>query len=174
MDARGIARVHVDAWRDTYADVLPRDYLVNRLGVPRMASQWARCLSRQGRGEQTVVVTDGRRVVGFASSGASREPHFPHDGEIYAIYVDIDYQGLGLGRRLCAAAARHALELGRPAICVEVLERNPSRFFYEAMGARPVVSKHHPFAGLTLPALIYRWAEIDALAAADVRRTSRP
>ena len=49
---------------------------------------------------------------------------------------------------------------------VEVLEGNPSRFFYEAMGARMIALQCQRFAGRDLPTYVYAWSDIRALAGA--------
>ncbi len=45
-----------------------------------------------------------------------------------------------------------------------MLEGNPTRFFYEAMGAVRVALKTHRFEGEVLPSVLYRWSDLNALA----------
>ncbi len=164
-DAMAIARVHVDAWRDTYPNLISADYLADTLNLGRTTAYWARCLRDNGGREQIYVALAGRsEVIGFAAFGPSREAMFPTDSELYAIYLDIDLQGQGIGRQLCRTVARHLIKVGTKSLCVEVLEGNPSRFFYEAMGAERVALKEHRFEGQVLPSVIYRWSDLNALA----------
>lgn len=52
------------------------------------------------------------------------------------LYVDERLRGSGLGRRLLATVAAHALATGIPRIELHVVETNTARHFYEAVGFR--------------------------------------
>jgi len=172
-DAATIARIHVETWRDTYAALLPAHYLTSTLSVERNALHWARALRHaDGRDRTLVAETTGGTVVAYAAFGRSRDRLYPQDGELYAIYVSLDAQDLGIGRLLCGVTAERLLAAGRQAMGVEVLAGNPSRFFYEAMGAQLIATKTHVFAGEALPALLYRWPELTVLIAKT--RRSKP
>ena len=166
-DALAIARVHVDAWRDTYANLLSSDYLAEKLNIGRTTAYWARCL-RQGSGLEQIYVAliEQTEVVGFTAFGPSREAMYPDDSELYAIYLDVDAQGQGIGRQLCRTVAKHLIKIGAKSLCVEVLEGNPSRFFYEALGAERVALKEHRFEGELLASVLYRWPDLKVLASA--------
>ncbi len=164
-DADGIARVEIEAWRDAYATLLPQHYLVNALNLARCTEGWRRRLSRRRTG--TIVIDTGGRfgkIVGYTSCGASQDRGLPFMGEIRELYLLPDYQGRGMGRRLCSTAAARLAADGHDSMCVEVLEGSPSRFFYEAMGGRLVARARHPLAGTVLPTLIYGWDDLTQLA----------
>lgn len=164
-DAFGVARVEINAWRDAYPTLLPQRYLVKGLNLARCCSGWRR---RLGRGRDNILVLDSDdptdEIVGFATFGPSRKRSLPYLGEINELYLMPDYQGRGLGRRLCAAAAAKLSRDGLSSMCVEVLQGSPSRFFYEAMGGRLAARARHPLAGTVLPTLIYGWDDISQLA----------
>jgi ribosomal protein S18 acetylase RimI-like enzyme len=74
-------------------------------------------------------------VVGFVSVGACREADA--DGELFAIYVDPDHWGSGLGRELIAAGEERLRDLGLEDSVLWVLEDNPrARRLYERAGWR--------------------------------------
>ncbi len=165
-DAYRIAQVEIEVWRDAYPDLLPAEYLVDRLDITRMAALWGRRLGGQKfRNHCRVAIdaTDG--IVGFVTFGPARERDVPSDGEIYELYVLTDYQNRGLGRRLCAEAAGALRRHGAGSLVVEVIEGNPARFFYEALGAKIAARETRPFAGLRLPSLLYSWNNIGTLLA---------
>jgi ribosomal protein S18 acetylase RimI-like enzyme len=165
-DAYRIAQVEIEVWRDTYPDLLPAEYLVDRLDIARMAALWGRRLQGQefrNHCRVAVEATDG--IVGFATFGAACARDVSSDGEIYELYVLTDYQNRGLGRRLCTDAAEVLDRQGAGSLVVEVIEGNPARFFYEALGAKIATRENRPFAGLRLPSLIYSWDNIGALLA---------
>lgn len=48
---------------------------------------------------------------------------------------------------------------GLPSLLVWVLERNPSRRFYETLGGRPVAAKELEIAGVALREIAYGWTD---------------
>ncbi len=159
-DAKAIARVHVETWRSTYAGVIPDAYLT-RLSVGERTRRWRAILSRRDQG-LTLVVEDGEAgVVGFGSAGEARHDGLPADsdwnGEVYALYLLPDWHGAGLGRRLLDGLFEHLSRIRRLNVILWVLEANPTRFFYEAMGGRMIARRREPFAGVMLDELAYGW-----------------
>lgn len=137
-DAYGIARVHVDTWRDAYAGILPADVL-DGLDVDERAER-----NRQGlagpRRFTNLVATSAGEVVGFVLFGAYRNGSDPSDldptvGEVLAIYVDPAHQGHGVGWALMDAAVTELTGRGVTEIRLWVLAENAaSRRFYERYG----------------------------------------
>lgn len=99
-DAKGIARVHVDVWRETYSGIVPSSHL-DQLNYEARERRWQDILSDSTPDRKNFVATDlTRSIVGFASIGPGRDPDFEKFGEIYAIYVYQRCQGQGLGSLL--------------------------------------------------------------------------
>lgn len=163
-DAPAIARVEVSAWRDAYPMLLPERFLVGGLDPARRSMAWTRRLDRRSDHETVLVLVDGSAgIVGYAAYGAARGSAAKATAEIYELYLHPDFQGRGFGRRLCAAIAGRLLERGASSLCVEVLEGNNARFFYEALGGRLAARKRHAFAGRKLPTLVYAWDDLRAM-----------
>jgi ribosomal protein S18 acetylase RimI-like enzyme len=160
-DADDIARVHVETWQSTYAGLVPSDYLA-RMNVARAAPQWHRAAAQAERGNDLMVAEADRQVVGFVSFGPTRTPQLPYSGEVYALYVAIDWQGQGLGRRLLATALEALAKEGHRGAMLWVLAANPSRFFYEAMGGERAGERLERFAGTELEELAYGWPNLEA------------
>src|ERR1700722_14940827 len=95
-DAVPLARIYVEAWRDTYAAILPHQLLAN-MSVEMHAARLERAI-RKG----AVLVAEAPRhgVVGLAGFGAARDHVLGFDGEVYTLYVDPDFLGQGVGRSL--------------------------------------------------------------------------
>ena len=53
---------------------------------------------------------------------------------------------------------------GHEAAVIWVLEANPSRFFYQAMGGNVVAERTERFAGTTLAELAYGWEQLHSAA----------
>lgn len=173
-DSRELARVHVETWRHTYAGMVPDQYLTS-LTIDAKAQAWKQWIGRQGRQESILLVetrpekTAGKsaggagRVVGFGHAGPSRDRDLPFKGEVYTLYVDIDWQGRGIGRQLLGRLFRDLLDRGLDSALIWVLADNPSRFFYEAMGGQRTAERQDPFAGVLLDEIAYGWPDAAAL-----------
>jgi L-amino acid N-acyltransferase YncA len=100
-DAHGIAVVHVEAWRETYAHVLPAQVLAN-LSVAQRAARWA---ERIAAPSPTVwVAVDGDLIVGWATSSSGHAADAPRDLELEGIYLRASHYGSGAGQALLDAA----------------------------------------------------------------------
>jgi ribosomal protein S18 acetylase RimI-like enzyme len=133
-DAQAIAAVHVASWRAAYAGLLP-DELLARLDADARARQWRERLAGLGAGAFVLVFEHLGQVRGFVSGGPDR--HGSADGEVYAIYVDPDWQGRGAGTRLLTAASRRLAEARFCQASLWVLVGNdPAVGFYESRGWR--------------------------------------
>lgn len=160
-DAASIARIHVDTWRATYAGILPDHYLVG-MQRARQAASWRRAIGADRGGRMTLVMEGaGVGIVGFANTGPARKSGLPQGsdvrGEIYTLYVDPDWQGNGFGRALLNGGLATLVENNLSGVVVWVLEANPSRFFYEAMGGERIASRQETFAGVDLAEIGYAW-----------------
>ncbi|MFL1462198.1 GNAT family N-acetyltransferase [Roseococcus sp. DSY-14] len=166
-DALAMARVHVAAWRTTYPGILPDAYLAG-LSVTQEAAGYQHGLA-MGRGGHAgfLAVADGAEapgggVVGFVTGGLARRPGIA-EGEVETLYLLDDFRERGIGRRLMRAMASHLASLGAASAFAWVLEQNPSRFFYERLGARPAAREEIRFAGAALPQRAYAWEAIHTL-----------
>lgn len=176
-DAGAIGAVHVAAWRSAYPGILPDTYLA-RLSASRQAAYYDNAV-RSGVGVHVAsasgadlgAIGGAARVVGFVSGSRAREGHWTEtlaEGEIETLYVLDDWRERGLGRRLMRAAAAHLASSGCGSAFVWVLRANPSRWFYERLGGRPVAEATIHVAGVPVVQTAYVWAPIEKL----VRATS--
>lgn len=159
-DVYAIGRVHVETWRSTYAGLVPDDYLTS-MSVAKKARDWQRTVEDPQQWGRCIVAATTVGLVGFANHGETRNPELPYSGEVYALYVEVDWQNRGVGRALLARCFQDLREMGHRAAVVWVLANNPSRFFYEAMGGHSVAERQTPFAGTTLTERGYGWADLD-------------
>lgn len=163
-DASGIARVHVASWRSTYPGILPEGFLVN-LSADAYTRRWRALLGGAGRGRRTFVAVDpAEGIVGFASCGPQRTAIQGYAGEFYAIYLQDYAQGQGWGRRMMATMAAEMLGEGLRSAVVWVLRDNPSRWFYERLGAQRLAEQPIKFAGARLSEVAYGWMDLLPLA----------
>ena len=132
QDASAIGRVHVRAWQAAYRGQMPDDYL-DGLRPEERAASWERDLRRERDRDAMLVADDNGRVVGFALVGPAQDPEGA--GQLYAINVDPDHWGTGVGRALLAAAQAELARLGYTEAVLWVLPGNArARRFYEVAG----------------------------------------
>jgi ribosomal protein S18 acetylase RimI-like enzyme len=158
-DARAIARLDVDTWRTTYAGMLSTAYLVG-LSERRRELGWRGVILREPRDVRIAVETGGT-IRGFGSCGPNRGDRF-FTGEVFTLYVAPDWQNQGIGRQLLIALFRRLVAAGRRSAIVWVLRDNPSRFFYERLGAQQVSHKALPVGGAAVEAVAYGWRDLPA------------
>ena len=84
-DARSVAEIHVDAWRASYASIVPAEYLAS-LSFERHEAMWSECIAR--RVPELLVAKEADIVRGWVNFGQCRdEGSSKVDAEIWAIYV---------------------------------------------------------------------------------------
>jgi GNAT superfamily N-acetyltransferase len=138
-DARAIAEIVVSGWQTTYRGILADEFL-DSLRVDARETAWREMLGRDADGGTPAWVAErSGRLVGFVSSGPSRDEDVPRSAaEIYAIYVLPQSWRQGLGSSLLETAVEHWQGGGAHALVLWVFEANErARSFYEAMGWQP-------------------------------------
>ena len=86
-DAGPIARVHLDAWRTTYADFLPADFLAGLSYQDREATWVDTLATHRPRTCNFVAETNEGEIVGFACGGPEEEGDQIYPGELYLVYL---------------------------------------------------------------------------------------
>ena len=143
--------------------MLSTSYLLG-LSDRRRELSWRGVILREPRDVRVAVEAEGA-IVGFGSCGPNRGDRF-FSGEVFTLYVAPDWQNQGIGRRLMVALFRRLVASGRRSAIVWVLRDNPSRFFYERLGAQQASHKALPVGGAAVEAIAYGWRELpDYLAA---------
>ncbi|TWT08917.1 GNAT family N-acetyltransferase [Planomicrobium sp. CPCC 101079] len=156
-DAKGIAKVHVDSWKTTYAQILPASYLTS-LSYEQRELLWLNNME-----SSEVFVAEGKdgEIVGFSTGGPERSGNYPkHIGELYAIYILEEYQRRGLGKALVQPVIEQLQQQNIDGMVVLGLEDNSSRSFYEALGAKEIDNISIKIAGTNLNELVYAWDNI--------------
>ncbi len=148
-DSEGLAKVHVDSWRQTYRGYMP-DSVLDELSYGQSTQRWQNNLQHP-KAETYVAVEEERDIVGFASLGTTRDEDMDQRwGELYALYVAPTKLRQGIGKLLMDCIVRNAKERF---VCLHlwVGDRNdPAIAFYEAQGfSLDGQTKHEPAANGT-------------------------
>lgn len=163
-DADALGVLHVQAWLETYAGIMPADLLASFSRV-RRAEAWRGMLNRGSSG--LFAAEEAGSVVGFGLCGPQRTATLSnYRGEIYAINVLRRSQGRGLGRALMTAMVQSLRDRGISSLTLLVLAANiPARQFYQRLGGRMIGEVATNFGGAHLPEQVYCWDDLSMLAA---------
>jgi GNAT superfamily N-acetyltransferase len=130
-----IARVHVRSWQAAYRGLID-DAVLDSL-QPEQRVGWYLFDPASPADPQTIVAHAGKRIVGFSSFGPTRDADARGAGEIYALYVDPEHWGAGVGRRLLENSRRRLKAGGyAEAVLWVLLGNEPAERFYLADGWR--------------------------------------
>jgi ribosomal protein S18 acetylase RimI-like enzyme len=159
-DASDIARVHVDAWRETYNGILPTEVLEG-LSYERREQHWHEVLSDPSSNTILYVLDRvGEGIKGFVAVGPERDQVKGYDGELYAIYLLKEVQGQGHGRRLFERGIEALRQKGFQSMVLWVLKDNPSRGFYEHLGGVVVGEKPIEIGEREYVELAFGWPQL--------------
>ena len=158
-DAADVAQVYIDSWHDTYPGVLPSALL--RAMTPRgQTARWLAAIKAQSRETVLVAETQQYGIVGMASMGPSRDLNLGFDGEVYTLYVDPAFYGMGVGRALLKGGFRCLRADGLSSCVIWAHALNNARFFYEAMGGRLIAERTTRLMGEACPETAFGWSTL--------------
>ena len=134
-DAFQIAKVHVGTWQFAYRGQMP-DAFLNALSVESRTKFWQEVLSISDSPGTVWVAEEDKKIIGFCSVGPSKDAdRKPETGEVYAIYVDSNSMGKGVGSKLMDKSLKTLKQKGFKEATLWVLDTNEkTRRFYESKG----------------------------------------
>jgi L-amino acid N-acyltransferase YncA len=134
-DASGIAKIHVETWQCAYKGQIPDSYLQS-LSVEKRTERWKDILSNPKDNSHTLVAVEDGQVLGFCSVSHCRDEDMPSEvGELWAIYVDANKMGKGVGTALMGKGIEYLIEQGYKKATLWVLTSNEkTRKWYESKG----------------------------------------
>jgi L-amino acid N-acyltransferase YncA len=171
-DAEIVAQLHVDAWRESYASLMPPEAL-NALNVEEQAARWRDIFRGEASDDASAVflaLDEADSPCGFAACGRQRSPRLAEAGfpvEFSTLYLLRRAQGRGLGRAMMSAMAKHLIAEGYSRASGWVFrDYPPACRFHEALGAkRTGIDGEWTILGVTLADISYGYWEISKLVA---------
>jgi len=121
-DALAVARVHVRSWQAAYRGLMPGEYL-DQLKPEDRAARYD-FATRDPEKPQTMLAIEGDQILGFVTTGPSRIAELLDHGEMYALYLDPEHWGRGIGVSLVEAGRARLKKIGFLKACLWVLEGN--------------------------------------------------
>jgi ribosomal protein S18 acetylase RimI-like enzyme len=164
-DAAELAKVHVKAWRETYAGILSDRYLAD-MREELHRRRWIRQLARPTPGGVVLAAEGPRGLVGYCAGAVITATPRAADAEVFTLYLVQAAQRAGIGRQLLAATAAVLSARGAGSLVLWVLNANRSaRSFYERLGGSPAGERSVSGWSGQLKETAYLWRDIETLAA---------
>lgn len=139
-DAEQITFVHLESWKTTYRGIFPDEWLDKspETIAKNVVNRRMRITQEAESNWQEIVAEVDGKIVGLASGGVNRNPEFPYQADLCAIYLLKEYQNQGIGRLLVRAFAELVIKNGMQSMIIWALEENhKARRFYEKLGGKP-------------------------------------
>ncbi|MDG2571184.1 GNAT family N-acetyltransferase [Vibrio parahaemolyticus] len=159
-DIEGIARVHVQGWRESYKDFLRPEALAG-LSVEERMRMWQGAFAEPDpRARLLVAQADTGEIVGFARGGPIREgaEQLGAEAEIFAIYLLDKVKRQGIGQRLMRGVFAHLSQHGFRSVGLwELKDSLSARRFYGALGGQPGAEQSFDLRGQMVAEVAYRF-----------------
>jgi len=162
-DIRSVAKVHAESWRTAYKGIVPDEYLSFAETVD-WEEHWSSIEKPEYKTQVFVADSEEFGVVGVASAGPERTGDNVYAGELYALYLLPNFQGIGLGKRLTITTSKHLVEIGIHSMLVWMFKNNTrARLFYQALGADYIRDKEITVAGGLVTITAYGWKDLTVM-----------
>ncbi len=136
-DARQIAEIVVEDWKNAYRGIIDSDYL-DALNVEE------RYQREKQRYQVYTVAAEDREVLGFAWNETAGDE--APDCEIIALYVRYAKRNNGIGKILFRNSVEYFRAAGKKKMIIWCLKDNAeARKFYEKMGGQVYKTGTHPW-----------------------------
>jgi len=180
-DIPALARLHIAAWRESYADWMPAEVLAG-LAPDDWGTRWRTQMAAADHDPAYAAFLALDETGAPAGFGACRRQTsqkllpLGYDGEIVSLYLLRRIQRQGVGRRLVCEMASHLLAHGCAACGFWVFRDSlKAQAFYERLGATPTgVEGVWEIFGMVLPEMAYGWKDIRPLSAGGDRHSRHP
>ena len=129
-DAVGISYVSAQSWLESYSEIIDINYLKERVDNYVEKAERTRKYLDIINGKYFVAIHDGK-VVGIMTAERRSDEAYKDYGEIGAIYVLKDYQGLGIGKNLFEIGFETLKSFGYKKAKLECLVGNNTINFYK-------------------------------------------
>ena len=136
QDARAIAQISVDTWKDAYKGLIDDTVLEGRKLDDKRISSWSENIQNP---DFTVLVCEDNEILGYLWAGPARDD-YGLKNEIYALYVKTSNQRQGIGSKLINA---YKQTINNEHFYLYMIKNNKkASSFYEALGGS-IWKKHN-------------------------------
>ena len=132
-----VARSHQDsAWKKAYKGIIDKDILDN-LDKNKKIEKW----KNHYYIENIIVAEENGKIMGYCrySDEVASKPIAGADSEVMALYVDCEYQRMGIGKALIKEVIEKLKMLNKKSMIIWCLKKNRNaRKFYEKIGGKQI------------------------------------
>ena len=150
-DVQQIAQVHVQSWKETYIGII-RQYVIDELSVEQRIQLWQKLVIDQNH--RIFVYEHEGQILGFLDGYLNPNNNI---AEIKAFYFLKEIKGQGIGRTMFEKFHRFVGPQKHRILRLGVINKNPSRYFYEKMGGQAVEEKDASDLGEGITEVFYQW-----------------
>jgi ribosomal protein S18 acetylase RimI-like enzyme len=160
-DAAEIANVHINSWRESYAGLMPQEFLDDRPLYFRNRFRLWKKVTVDPTNRTYVAECPLNGVIGFINGSAARDKEYAEYAEVYCIYLLKKYQRKNIGSELLKMYFEEMKNKGFKKVYLWVLKDNPSIIFYEISGGKHNGHvKEAEIAGVKMQELCYVWEDL--------------
>jgi GNAT superfamily N-acetyltransferase len=153
-DEASISRLCVEAWWETYADILPHEEIKEITEGWYSLEQVKNHIAPCERWDGWIVAEESGSVLGVAGAGMTSET----ETELFDLYVDIKHKARGIGSMLLGEVTREAKHKGAKEQWAAIIQNNMKGIlFYLARGLVQRGERTYPDG--SDPTLLF-WREI--------------
>ncbi|WP_210585021.1 GNAT family N-acetyltransferase [Streptomyces sp. GESEQ-35] len=156
-DCDRVAEIRIRGWQTAYRGLMPQSYL-DGLSAEEDAERRRTRFTQSEAGVVNLVADRAGETAGWACHGPYRNGEVrTEDVELYALYVDSESFGHGIGQALLQESVRRCAAAGHRRMLLWVLKGNArARHFYERAGFRADgAEESFVVAGVVVPEVRY-------------------
>lgn len=160
-DACDIARVVAYSWIDTYQGLMDQSYLEDKISTERLNYSIEKTKKLINSTDTYFVATVDDKVVGMVYYEKSSEDDFKDYGYLEAIYLNKNYQGLGIGKMLFKKAVTGLKEMGFNKFYLHCLKGNNTLNFYKKYKGEVIEIIKYPLRDFNVDAEVVAFNDIN-------------
>lgn len=130
QDAESIVNININGWIKTYHGIFPNEFL-KKLKQKKLESI-EKCKNKIN---EYIVCEIENKVVGFLRCGKNKKGYNEKYAEVYALYIDSQYQKRGIGSKLLEYSFIK-LKCNYDNVLISTLQENSATIFYEKCGGK--------------------------------------
>ena len=129
-DVKSIVEINIKEWKNTYKGIFPDKFLNNLTKKEEESIE-----KYKNNLNEYIVCKINNKVVGFLRFGKNKKGYNDNYAEIYALYIDKDYQRKGIGTALINYAFEN-LTPNYKYVLISTLLQNDANLFYKKIGGK--------------------------------------
>lgn len=135
-DIEKLVEININAWKKAYKGIIDKDILDN-LDKNKKIEKW----KNHYHIENIIVAEENGKIMGYCrySDEVASKPIAGADSEVMALYVDCEYQRMGIGKALIKEVIEKLKMLNKKSMIIWCLKKNRNaRKFYEKIGGKQI------------------------------------